>query len=96
MLAMERAGFEVRDVESLREHYTRTLRSWVANLESHWDDAVALVGARRARVWRLYMAGSAVSFADGSINVHQALGVVPASDGVSGMPPTRRGFEGQL
>ena len=96
VLAMERAGFEVRDVESLREHYTRTLRSWVANLESHWDDAVALVGARRARVWRLYMAGSAVSFADGSINVHQALGVVPASDGASGMPPTRRGFEGQL
>ena len=94
VLAMERAGFEVRDVESLREHYTRTLRSWVANLESHWDDAVALVGARRARVWRLYMAGSAVSFADGSINVHQVLGVVPAADGDSGMPPTRRSVRG--
>ena len=39
--AMQRAGFEVRDVESLREHYARTLRAWVANLEAHWDEAVA-------------------------------------------------------
>ena len=93
VLAMERAGFEVRDVESLREHYTRTLRSWVSNLEDHWDQAVALVGPRRARVWRLYMAGSAVSFAAGSINVHQVLGVVPSPDGDSGMPRTRRSFE---
>ena len=90
VLAMERAGFEVRDVESLREHYTRTLRSWVRNLEDHWDEAVALVGPRRARVWRLYMAGSAVSFAAGSNNVHQVLGVVPSPDGDSGMPATRR------
>ena len=93
VLAMERAGFEVRDVESLREHYTRTLRSWVSNLEDHWDQAVALVGPRRARVWRLYMAGSAVSFAAGSINVHQVLGLVPSPDGDSGMPAARRDFE---
>ena len=95
VLAMERAGFEVRDVESLREHYTRTLRSWVANLESHWDEAVALVGARRAWVWRLYMTGCAAAFAAGAINVHQVLGVVPSADGDSGMPPTRRSLEGE-
>ncbi|MFM2077992.1 MAG: hypothetical protein RJA49_1882, partial [Actinomycetota bacterium] len=55
VLAMERAGFEVRDVESLREHYARTLRQWVHNLEGDWDRAVEMVGAARARVWRLYM-----------------------------------------
>ena len=88
-LSMEVAGFEVRDVESLREHYARTLRHWVANLEQRWDDAVALVGERRARIWRLYMAGSAVGFEDGGISVHQVLGVVPTPDGTSGMPPTR-------
>ena len=55
---MEQAGFEVRDVESLREHYARTLRAWVANLEASWDEAVRLAGVARARVWRLYMAGS--------------------------------------
>jgi cyclopropane-fatty-acyl-phospholipid synthase len=91
--AMEQAGFEVRDVESLREHYARTLRAWVANLEEHWDEAVSLVGERRARVWRLYMAGSAVGFADGGINVHQVLGVVPTEDGASGMPATRMNWE---
>ena len=47
--AMERAGFEVRDVESLREHYSETLHAWVTNLESSWDEAVTLVGEPRAR-----------------------------------------------
>ncbi len=89
VLAMEEAGFEVRDVESLREHYNRTLRAWVANLEAHWDEASALVGVRRARVWRLYMAGSANEFGAGRINVHQVLGVIDADDGASGMPRTR-------
>ena len=89
VLAMERAGFEVRDVESLREHYARTLRCWVANLEAHWDEAVALVGRPRADIWRLYMAGSALGFEDGGIAVHQVLGVVPNDDGTSGMPRTR-------
>ena len=89
VLAMEEGGFEVRDVESLREHYARTLQTWVRNLERHWDAAVAEVGVRRARVWRLYMAASANGFEDGGISVHQVLGVVPRSDGSSGMPPTR-------
>ena len=94
VLAMERAGFEVRDVESLREHYARTLRAWVANLEAAWDEAVALVGEARARIWRLYMAGSAIGFTDGGVSLHQVLGVVPDRDGGSGMAPTRRSFEG--
>jgi cyclopropane-fatty-acyl-phospholipid synthase len=87
--AMERAGFEVRDVESLREHYTRTLKAWVANLEANWEDAVAEVGAERARVWHLYMAASANGFDDGGISLHQALGVRPTPEGQSHMPPTR-------
>ena len=90
VLMMEQAGFEVRDVESLREHYAKTLRSWVANLQRHWDMAVADVGVRRARVWQLYMAASANGFEDGGISIHQVLGVVPGPDGRSGMPPTRR------
>jgi len=91
-LAMEAAGFEVRDVEALREHYARTLRAWVANLEAGWDRAVRLVGDRRARIWRLYMAGSAIGFEEGSLSVHQVLGVVPSHLGDSGMPPTRDGW----
>ncbi len=93
ILAMEAAGFEVRDVESLREHYSRTLRAWVANLERHWEDAVLLVGEARARIWRLYMAGCANRFSDGSISVHQVLGVVNDHRGRSFMPSTRAGWE---
>lgn len=89
VLAMERAGLEIRDTESLREHYALTLRYWVANLDASWDAAVALVGIGRARVWRLYMAASAVGFEDGGLAIHQVLGVLPNDDGTSGMPLTR-------
>jgi cyclopropane-fatty-acyl-phospholipid synthase len=89
---MQKRGFEVRDVEGLREHYARTLRHWVANLENHWDEAVALTTPGRARVWRLYMAASAVNFEDGGIGIHQVLAVKRDEHGASGMPPTRASF----
>jgi len=89
-LAMQRSGFEVRDVEALREHYALTLRAWVANLEADWEKAVELVGEGRARIWRLYMAGSALGFEDGGIGIHQVLGVVPEKSGETGMPGSRR------
>ncbi|MGH3047776.1 MAG: class I SAM-dependent methyltransferase [Gaiellaceae bacterium] len=82
---IQRAGFEVRHVESLREHYALTLRRWVANLEEGWEEAVAEVGPARARIWRLYMAGSALGFKAGRLQVHQAL-AVRAERGASGMP----------
>ncbi len=90
--AMQQTGFEVRDVESLREHYSRTLHHWVANLEENWDRAVELVGLARANIWRLYMAASANGFDDGGLAIHQVLGVATAADGSSGMPPTRDGW----
>ncbi|MGW1502131.1 class I SAM-dependent methyltransferase [Streptomyces mirabilis] len=84
---LERAGFEVRDVESIREHYALTLRRWVTNLEAQWARAVALTGPGRARVWRLYMAASAVAFERNRIGVNQVLAVrTPEPSGASGMP----------
>lgn len=85
---MQRAGFEVRDLEGLREHYVLTLRRWVANLEAHREEAVSLVGEGRYRVWRLYMAGSARNFEKGRIQVHQIL-AVRSEGGVSGLPLRR-------
>jgi cyclopropane-fatty-acyl-phospholipid synthase len=82
--AMQQDGFEVRHLESLREHYGLTLRAWVANLEGQWDEAVAQAGEGRARVWRLYMAASAVGFEAGRIQVHQVLAVKPGG-GSSGL-----------
>lgn len=90
--AMQKHGLEVRGVESLREHYARTLRVWVHNLEANWDEAQKLVGPERARVWRLYMAGSATAFEDARISVHQVL-AVRADHGDSRMEPTRVGLD---
>jgi cyclopropane-fatty-acyl-phospholipid synthase len=73
MAAMQAVGLEVRDVESLREHYPLTLRRWVANLERHRGAAIAEAGPERERVWRLYMLGSALGFEDEQISVHQVL-----------------------
>ena len=75
MSRIQRAGFEARHVEGLREHYALTLRAWVRNLERSWPEAVAEVGAGRARVWRLYMAASAVNFDAGRTQIHQVLAV---------------------
>ncbi|MFF7143448.1 class I SAM-dependent methyltransferase [Streptomyces nodosus] len=83
---LERAGFEVRDVESLREHYALTLRRWVANLEAHREQAERLAGPGRARVWRLYMAASALSFERNRIGVNQVLAVRTPESGASGVP----------
>ena len=91
--AMHRVGFEVRDVQSLREHYARTLRAWSANLDAHWDEAQTEAGPGRARVWRLYLAGSAIGFDEHRISVHQVLAVRPDARGASGMPPTRAGMD---
>ncbi len=86
---LEEAGFEVRDVESLREHYALTLRDWVSNLEAHWGQAVRLVGRGRARVWRLYMAASALAFEENRIGINQVLAVRTPVSGAAGLPPTR-------
>jgi cyclopropane-fatty-acyl-phospholipid synthase len=90
--ATQQTGLEVRDVESLREHYALTVRAWLTNLESNWAEAVALVGPARARIWRLYMSGSVVSFETAEIGVNQVLAVKVDSAGTSHMPLTRRPY----
>ena len=71
--ALQSTGLEVRDVESLREHYPLTLRNWVANLRARHDEAVAIVGPERTRTWDLYMVGSAQAFEAAEIGVYQVL-----------------------
>jgi cyclopropane-fatty-acyl-phospholipid synthase len=83
---MNSAGFEIRHEENLREHYAKTLAAWCANLDAHWDEAVAEVGQGTARVWRLYMAGSRLGFDRNVIQLHQILGVKLTAEGASGMP----------
>ncbi|MEU4803180.1 cyclopropane-fatty-acyl-phospholipid synthase family protein [Actinosynnema sp. NPDC023587] len=86
---LEGAGFEIRDVHALREHYVRTVRAWAGTLEARWAEAVALVGEGQARVWRLYLAGGALTFEEGRMGVDQVLAVRPGPRGDSGMPGVR-------
>lgn len=85
----ESVGFELRDIESLREHYAMTLRHWVKGLESHNVEAIKIAGDRIYRVWRLYMSSAIYGFVSGRINIVQALLVKPDKDGRSEMPLTR-------
>ena len=87
--AAEGAGFEVRDVESLREHYAMTLRHWVRSLEEKCEEATALVGEHHFRIWRLYMAASANAFATAAINIIQTVLAKPDERGKSNIPLTR-------
>jgi cyclopropane-fatty-acyl-phospholipid synthase len=84
----ELAGFEVRDVENLREHYALTLRRWVHGMEEHAEQARRLVDEVTFRIWRLHMAGSAYYFQSGKLNLYQTL-LVKSDRGKSGLPLTR-------
>jgi cyclopropane-fatty-acyl-phospholipid synthase len=83
------AGFELRDVEAIREHYVWTVEAWIETFESHWDEVVAMVGEETARVWRLYLVGGALSFAEGRMGVDQILAVRTGVEGASDMPARR-------
>jgi cyclopropane-fatty-acyl-phospholipid synthase len=87
-LIAESAGFELRDVENLREHYALTLHNWVRRLEEHHAEASALVSESVYRTWRLYMSFSAVGFERAEIAVNQSLLAKPV-DGKVPLPMNR-------
>ncbi|MGW8312193.1 MAG: class I SAM-dependent methyltransferase [Desulfuromonadales bacterium] len=84
----EEAGFEVRDVEGLREHYALTLRHWVRRLEAQRDQATELTSPETYRIWRIYMAGSAHGFETGKLGLYQSL-LVKSGSRNSNLPLTR-------
>ena len=86
---MASQGLETWDAESLRPHYAKTLWQWVSRLEANAERARELVGERRYRIWRIYMAGSAHAFERGWISIFQILGAKPLSDGSMPYPLTR-------
>jgi cyclopropane-fatty-acyl-phospholipid synthase len=87
--AAERAGWELRDVENLREHYARTLRHWIARMDENREEAEALVGAGTVRAWRLYFAVAAHRMDLGLINLNQTLLAKPDADGRVEIPWSR-------
>lgn len=87
-LIAEGAGFDVRDVENLREHYALTLRQWVHRLGDNESVLLNQVGEEIYRTWRLYLSVSANSFATGKIGLHQSL-LAKLDHGKANLPATR-------
>lgn len=87
--AMSEQGLECSDAENLRPHYARTLWHWVERLEANRDEALARVGEKAFRVWRIYMAGSAHAFERGWMSLFQVLAGKPEAGGQLGLPATR-------
>ncbi len=85
----EETGFEVRDVENLREHYAKTLRLWAHNLEANWSAIVGEVGTEFARLRRFHLSAAALQFAYGHIALHQSLLAKPDAAGGVKLPPSR-------
>jgi cyclopropane-fatty-acyl-phospholipid synthase len=85
---LEACGFEVHDVEDLREHYARTCRLWADRLHARFDEAIAEVGEAKARLWLLYLTGCSLGFDGGSVLIYQTVATRRAR-GASGLPPTR-------
>jgi cyclopropane-fatty-acyl-phospholipid synthase len=86
---LSQQGLECWDVECLRPHYAKTLWHWVERLEAWGDQARSLVGERKLRIWRIYMAGFAHAFERGWLSVYQVLGAKQKDDGAVAYPLTR-------
>ena len=89
LAAMEAQGFEIRDVESWREHYALTSRLWHQRLIANKESAIAQVGAEKYRIWILYLAGVSLAISDGALRIYQTVAVKHKAKGLSGLPQTR-------
>lgn len=88
---LEATGFEVHDVEGLREHYARTTELWCRALMARREEAAAIAGEEITRLWIAYLAGVSLGFRRGSIGIFQTL-ATSRTRGLSGLPPTRADF----
>jgi cyclopropane-fatty-acyl-phospholipid synthase len=87
---MEAGGFEIADVEGWRWHYGLTSRYWCERLSARQEEAIALVGRERYRMWVAYLAAVSFNFADGPLRLYQIVATKHGKKGPSGMPPTRK------
>lgn len=91
---MESAGFEVQDVENLRLHYGRTCKLWHDRLAARREDAIALIGAERTRMWLAYLAGVTGAFDQGPLRIYQTVATKQNLGAKSPLPPTRADLYG--
>ena len=88
IVAMERAGFEIQDVEAWRMHYARTTKLWCERLTAEHQRAISYVGEEKYRIWVAYLAGVSLAFSRGTLRIFQTL-VSKSAKGSHPLPPTR-------
>jgi cyclopropane-fatty-acyl-phospholipid synthase len=71
--AVERAGLRTTHVEGFAADYSRTLAEWARRLDERLDEAEALAGPERTRIWRLYLRAAKRGFDVGFTSVYQVL-----------------------
>ena len=90
---LERARFEVHDVEGWRMHYCRTTRLWHDRLLARRAEAEAEVGAEMTRMWLFYLGGCSLAFERGAVSIFQTL-ASRKNKGVLPVPATRADLYG--
>jgi len=88
VMAMERAGFEVHDVEGWRMHYARTTMLWCERLTANREEALKHVSEEKYRIWVAYLAGVSLAFSRGTLRLFQTLASKSAKRSPP-LPPTR-------
>ena len=86
---MTAAGLEAIDVENLRRHYALTMQHWSRRFEEHMETIRSMVGEKRSRIWRGYLAGCAYGFAHNWMALHQIVSVKAGGPGANSLPLTR-------
>jgi len=81
---MAEAALEPLDLENLRPHYAKTLWAWSDALEAQLSQARDLTRDSVVRAYRLYLAGSAMSFEQGWLYLYQMLASRQSGDVADG------------
>ncbi len=73
LTTMQKGGLEALDVEGLRRHYVKTLHGWADRFEQQGETIRAMVGEKKYRIWRVYLAGCAHAFETDQMALFQVL-----------------------
>jgi len=69
----QKKGFDLVDVENMRQHYDRTLGHWAARFEENIDRIAKYMDGREQRMWLFYLYGCQMGFRYNPMHVFQML-----------------------
>ena len=67
----EAEGFEIRSVETIGIHYSKTLHHWYKNWKCNESDVLAKYGEYWYRLWSVFLSWSVIASGQGSATCYQ-------------------------